>query len=48
MQKFLVTIEVTANTIESVSRVEISEAMQDLLNDYDGGNAEVKVCTEIP
>jgi hypothetical protein len=48
MQKFLVSVEITVNTIETVSPSEITGAVQDLLDDFDGGNAEVKVCTEIP
>ena len=48
MQKFLVTIEFTANTIDTVSSCEIQQVIQDLLDDYEGGTAKVEICTEIP
>ena len=49
MQKFLATIEVTINTIETVSDNDVLMDLQDVLDkDYDYGTAEVKCCDEIP
>jgi len=41
MQKFLVTLEVTVNTSESVSNSEVMAEMIDLVSDFDSGTIEV-------
>jgi hypothetical protein len=46
MQQFTVVVKVTANTAATVSEAEIREAVQEVLNDFDGGTAEVETVTE--
>lgn len=46
MQEFLVIVKVTANTAATVSEAEIREAIQPLLNEFDGGTAEIESVTE--
>lgn len=46
MQEFIVVVKVTANTAATVSEAEIQEAIQEVLNDFDGGTAEIKSVTE--
>jgi hypothetical protein len=47
MQTFIMTIRVTANTIEDVSYEEVQESIADVLADYNGGTAEIESCREI-
>jgi len=46
MQEFTVVVKVTANTTTSVSEAEIREAIQILLDEFDGGIATVETVTE--
>jgi hypothetical protein len=47
MQKFILTVEVTVNTAETVSAAEVKKVVQRLLDFFDGGPAEVESCKEI-
>jgi len=41
MQKVIVEVEVTVNTLEDVEAKDVGEALQELLEDFDGGVATV-------
>lgn len=42
MKEFTVTVKVIVNTVEDVAGTEIAAAIQELLNDFDGGAATVE------
>ena len=41
MQEWIVTVKVTTNTFEEVRDRDVTEAVQEMLEDFDGGSAEV-------
>jgi len=47
MQQFTIEVKVTANTAATVSEAEIRKAIQELLDEFDGGTAEVRSVTEL-
>ena len=47
MQEFVLTIRVTANTVETVSPAEISQAIGELLRGYDSGTTTIETCQEV-
>lgn len=47
MQVFEVTLRVVVNTFETVSAKEIGESIEDMLDDFDSGTAEVTECKEV-
>jgi len=47
MQEFVLTIKVTVNTAETVSTSEVEQHVQNLLDNFDAGTAEVVTCTEV-
>jgi hypothetical protein len=46
MQKFKVVLEVTVNTAATVSESELLANLLDMVENFDGGTAEVKEVTE--
>lgn len=47
MQKFRVEVLVTVNTADGVSEDNVTEAMDELLSEFDGGTVEIQTCQEL-
>lgn len=47
MQEFIVTVKLSVNTTETVSKTEIQQEVESLLNDWIGGDAQVTDIKEL-